>query len=65
MTKAEGEEPLSESRRKEIFLALVDAQDQEMSVAQSRQLITKRFNITEKKIRQIEQEGLDKGWPPL
>jgi len=31
-------ESLSESRRKEIFLALVEAQDQKIAVAQSRKL---------------------------
>jgi hypothetical protein len=55
----------SESRRKEIFLALVEAQDQQMSVAESREFVSKRFGISESQIRQIEQEGLDQQWPPL
>jgi hypothetical protein len=56
---------LSEQRRREIFLALVDAQDQAMSVAKSRQAISERFGVTESQIRQIEREGIDNGWPPL
>jgi hypothetical protein len=58
-------EPLSETRRKEIFLALVDAQDQKMDVAQSRKLMVERFGITEKEVRQIERDGVDNQWPPL
>jgi DNA-directed RNA polymerase sigma subunit (sigma70/sigma32) len=60
-----GEEPLSEDRRKEIFLALVDAQDHEMGVAQSRHVIAERFGVSEQQVRQIEREGLDQQWPPL
>ena len=43
MVEDKSQEPLSEERRKEIFLALVDAQDQALGVPQSRQLIAERF----------------------
>jgi hypothetical protein len=56
---------LPESVRKEIFLALVEAQDHEMSVAQSRKLIAERFGVSDTQLRQIEREGLDREWPPL
>ena len=59
------EEHFTEAQRKEIFQALVDAQDQEMSVEQSRQLISSRFGTTDAQLRQIEREGLDQQWPPL
>jgi hypothetical protein len=65
MTPGKREEPLSEERRKEIFLALVDAQDHEMGVSQSRKLVAEQFGVTEGQIRQIEREGLDQQWPPL
>jgi hypothetical protein len=55
----------SESRRKEVFLALVTAQDGDMPVAQSRKEIAQRFGITEAKVVRIEREGLDNNWPPL
>ena len=55
----------SEAIRKEIFQALVEAQDQRMSVAESREVIAERFDISESQVRQIEQEGLDQQWPPL
>src|SRR5579883_3664108 len=55
----------SESRRKEVFLALVTAQDGEMPVAQSRKEIAQRFGITEAEVLRIEREGLDNNWPPL
>ncbi len=58
-------EELSESRRKEIFQALVEAQDQAMSVAQSRQVIEERFGVSDAQLREIEREGLDNQWPPL
>ena len=56
---------LPEERRKEIFLALVEAQDQEMSVSQSRRVISQRFGVTEDIVRRIEREGLEGHWPPL
>jgi hypothetical protein len=59
------EEQLSEERKKEIFAALVDAQDHEMNVPQSRKLIAERFGLSEAAIRQIEREGVDEQWPPL
>jgi hypothetical protein len=65
MPQREAEEPLSEPRRMEIFQALVEAQDQEMSVPQSRKFISERYGISESQLRQIEQEGLDRQWPPL
>ena len=57
--------PLPEPRQKEIFLALVEAQDHGMSPAASRKLVAWRFGVSEGQVREIEQEGLDKEWPPL
>jgi hypothetical protein len=54
-----------EQRRKEVFLALVMAQDQEMSVERSRKEIAQRFGIPEAEVVRIEREGLDNHWPPL
>jgi site-specific DNA recombinase len=51
--------------RKEVFLALVDAQDHDMGVVQSRQHVAARFRVSEQQVRHIEREGLDNGWPPL
>ena len=56
---------LPEPQRKEIFLALVDAQDHDLNVVESRQLIMKRFGLSEGQLRQIEREGMDNQWPPL
>jgi len=60
-----GEGQLSEERRKQIFLELVAAQDQDLGVAPSRRLVAERFGISEEQVRQIEREGLDRQWPPL
>jgi hypothetical protein len=65
MARGKVEETPPEAVRKEIFHALVDAQDQEMSVSQSRKLIAERYGVSEDQVRQIEREGLDAQWPPL
>jgi hypothetical protein len=65
MIQNQGDQQLSEERRKEIFLALVDAQDKEMDVAQSRKFIVQNFGVSETQVRQIEREGLENQWPPL
>jgi hypothetical protein len=57
--------PQPEPRRKEIFLALVEAQDGGASVVESRRLIAKRFDVTVQQVRRVEQEGLENEWPPL
>jgi hypothetical protein len=56
---------LSESKRKEVFLALVNMQDTGASVSESRQVMAERFNLTERQVCRIEQEGLIYDWPPL
>ena len=58
-------EYLSEPRRKEIFRALVDAQDNKLSILQSRAMITRRFGVSAKQLQNIEREGIDNDWPPL
>jgi hypothetical protein len=55
----------SEERRREIFLAPVEAQDHEMPVDLSRKAIAERFGITEENLEQIEREGLDNDRQPL
>ena len=59
------EKPLCEVQRKEVFLALVDAQDHDMCMQKSRQHVAARFGLSEQQVRHIEREGLDNGWPPL
>lgn len=65
MSQSAAEANLPEDRRKEIFLALVEAQDQELSVVQSRKVIADRFGVNDDQIRKIEREGLEQQWPPL
>ena len=54
-----------EPRRREIFQALVETQDQEVGVVRSRKVVADRFGVSEKQVKQIEDEGLDHEWPPL
>jgi hypothetical protein len=57
---------LTLQQRREIFHALVTTQDMGiMTVPQSRQHVIKQFDITDAQLRQIEEEGLEKEWPPL
>lgn len=65
MTQDAVDQQLAEDRRKEIFLAIVEAQDREMDVAQSRKLAVDRFGVSESQVRRIEREGMDRQWPPL
>ena len=65
MAQQGADRPLSEAERKEVFLALVEAQDREMTVAGSRQAVAERFGLSEQQVRRIEREGLDGNWLPL
>jgi ribonuclease HII len=56
---------LTTTQRREIFQNLVETQDQVANVRKSYEVVTERFSITEAELRQIEEEGLDKEWPPL
>lgn len=59
------EKTLSQEERMAVFLALVEAQDSDQSVAQSRRSVARQFGISEEQVRRIEREGLDGDWPPL
>jgi hypothetical protein len=56
---------LTVDQRREIFHALVTTQDVVNDVPKSRQVIQKRFGISETILRQIEDEGIEREWPPL
>jgi hypothetical protein len=56
---------LPEVCRREIFLALVNAQDNGKSVGQSRAAIAEQFWLSDEQVRAIEREGIDNDWPPL
>lgn len=55
----------SEERRREIFAALVEAQDRARSLHEAKQQVLAQFGVTWGIVEQIEQEGIDKDWPPL
>jgi hypothetical protein len=57
---------LTVAQRKEIFLALVKAQDEgQMTVQESRRAVGREFGVSEGQVQDIEREGLDGDWPPL
>lgn len=57
---------LTLQQRRDIFLALVEAQDAGVvSIHDTRQAVMDNFKITDTQLRQIEDEGVEKDWPPL
>jgi hypothetical protein len=56
---------LTLQQRRDIFRELVASQDQGMAVRKSYQVVTERFEISDSQLKQIEEEGIDKEWPPL
>jgi NADH:ubiquinone oxidoreductase subunit E len=63
MPRQQPEDELPLERRHEIFRAWADAQEQhDFTPAQARKLIASRFGITEKRVREIEDEGRERMW---
>jgi hypothetical protein len=57
---------LTVGQKKEIFHALVVMQDQgDLSVSDSKKRVMEQFHVTENQLRQIQDEGIEKEWPPL
>ena len=59
------ESTIPDERRKEMFAALVEAQDKGASVRTSRAMIARKFEVTEAEVQAMRREGMDQGWPPL
>ncbi len=57
--------PLTVDRRRAIFRAVVEAEDGGQTVAAARAAVAERYAVTGDQVKDIEQEGLDRGWPPL
>ncbi|VTR95506.1 unnamed protein product [Gemmata massiliana] len=58
-------EVLTLERRRELFAAVVAAQDEGLSVWDSRELIARRFGVDVEVVREVENEGLNRKWPPF
>jgi hypothetical protein len=59
-------EELAEERRREIFRALIEADDlSDMTPAQARRLVARRYHVSEDRVRAVEREGTERLWPPL
>lgn len=52
-------------RRREVFLALVAAQDGGLSVLASREKVANEQGVSARELLKIEKEGLQHQWPPL
>jgi hypothetical protein len=53
------------ARRREVFAALVAAQDTGLDVAASRKKVAAEYGLTVKQVERIEKEGMEADWPPL
>ncbi len=56
---------LTVDRRRAIFAAVVQSQDDGLTVAASRAEAARKFEVTEDQVKDIEREGLEHQWPPL
>jgi hypothetical protein len=57
---------LSIQQRRDIFQDLVITQDSlPLQVRQSYDVITEKHEISKAQLKQIENEGIEKQWPPL
>lgn len=56
---------LSIDQRRRIFKELVVAQDEQLGVAESRRKVMTDHELSDEQLKEIENEGIDKEWPPL
>ena len=57
---------LTIKQKQEIFRALVDLQDaQSVTIGESIQQVCQQFGITEHQLDKIQEEGIEREWPPL
>jgi DNA-directed RNA polymerase sigma subunit (sigma70/sigma32) len=57
---------LTVKQKKEIFKALVELQDRnQLKISETIQQVAEQFGISEKEVRKIEDEGIEREWPPL
>jgi hypothetical protein len=58
-------DPLTESRRRALFAAIVESQDHGLSVPASRVAAAARFDVKLEDVLEAEREGMQQQWPPL
>lgn len=57
---------LTVKQKKEIFKALVDLQDlHQLTVPETIRQVAEQFGISEVEMRKIQEEGIEREWPPL
>jgi hypothetical protein len=62
MLGQQSEGSIPEHIRQKMFHLLVTGQDMEMTVAESRRMITDKFGVSEDQVRRVEREGIQRGW---
>ncbi|HMP02706.1 MAG TPA: hypothetical protein PKD86_10970 [Gemmatales bacterium] len=64
--RASGGKRLSVDQRRDIFFALVTAQDETPGdLRGSKQHVIEKFEISSEQLEEIVDEGIEKEWPPL
>lgn len=56
---------MTDAQQRAIFAALVAAQDEKLSVSESRAAVASKFKFTVEQVKDVEEMGLKKKWPPL
>ncbi len=57
--------PTDEATRRAVFAGLISLQDRGYSVTASRSMVAELHKLTPAAVRAIEDEGVEKEWPPL
>ena len=58
-------EPIAVERRQQVFIDVVAAQDEGLSVLAARTRVSKQHDLAADVVKDIEREGIENGWPPL
>ncbi len=65
MARKDADPAVPIEKRKEIFLAVANAQESGQTIAAARLATAKQFAVPEAVVKSIEAEGADNDWPPL
>lgn len=56
---------LDEDLRRAVFVQVVESEDSGLVPSEARQKAAAAYGITVEQVRKIEEEGIEKTWPPL
>lgn len=56
---------IAEATRMSIFEKVVELQDNGAAPPDARRQVAELFGVTSSEVKEIEEEGIEKSWPPL